>query len=164
MQRKELLDKLKKEAGDCCEIYKEKRKYYETRVRLFNFILSSLPVAIAVMFILSSTFANCAKICNAFGLFFSMSFIVAGYMAKNSSYDAKLIQRGTTYFALCNLLRKIRFEPEAEKKYEEFLEEYKKIMENENEMSLKNSYEITGLFRKYYQKGLEQEQNLLKNP
>lgn len=154
------LIKLRKEIEDCCKEYKEKRKFYETRVRLFNLVLSVLPVAIAVMFIVSSVFAGSAPICNIFGLLLSILFIIMGYMAKNSSYDAKLIQRGTTYFALCNLSRKIRFEMEPEKKYKEFAEEFQSIMEHENEMSLMNSFELVGLFRKYYQKGLEQESNL----
>ena len=71
-----------------------------------------------------------------------------------------MIQRGTTYFALCNLSRRMRFAIEPENRYEEFALEFQKIMEHENEMSLMNSLELVGLFRKYYQNGVEQEKNL----
>lgn len=160
MQREKKLDDLRQEIRKCYEEYKKERKSYEIKVRLFNFILSILPITITVILILSSVFDTYARIFNALGLLCSILFIVFSYMAKNSGYDAKLIQRGTTYFALCNLSRKIRLEMKPEDKYEEFAKEFQNIMEHENEMSLLNSLETVNLFRKYYQKGLEQEQSM----
>ncbi|MCI9386700.1 MAG: hypothetical protein HFH77_10200 [Lachnospiraceae bacterium] len=160
MYKEDKMNQLRNEVENCYKLYKDKRQFYEKRVRFFNFVLTVFPVVIAAMFVISSVFTEYASECQLVGLLFSILFIIMGYIAKNSSYDVKLIQRGTTYFALCNLSRRMRFAIEPENRYEEFALEFQKIMEHENEMSLMNSLELVGLFRKYYQNGVEQEKNL----
>lgn len=160
MQREDKMDALRKEIGECYVIYKKERKLYENKVRLFNFVLSALPIVITVFVILGAVFPKQVHILNGVGLFFAIMLIIISYVAKNSSYDAKLIQRGVTYFALCNLSRKIRLEMKPEEKYEEFAKEFQEIMERENELSFTNSLELAYLFKTYYQKGIEREQSL----
>lgn len=160
VQREQMLNALRKEISECYETYKKKRKSYENKVRLFNLMLSILPIMITVIVILGAVFPVYVQIFNGIGLFFSIMFIIISYAAKNSSFDTKLIQRGTTYFALCNLSRRIRLEMNPEEKYEEYAKEFQTIMEHENEISYMNSLELAYLFKTYYQKGLECEQSL----
>ena len=71
-----MLNALRKEIGECYETYKKERKSYENKVRLFNLMLSILPIVITVIVILGAVFPVYVRIFNGIGLFFSIMFII----------------------------------------------------------------------------------------
>lgn len=149
----EEIEKLKKE-------YKEKRKKYDRCVMCCNTALSSIPVLIIILLIFSDRFGESSFPFKDAALLLCILSIMINHVSQNGAYGAKLIQRGTTYFALCNLEREIEFAVDLEKRYEEFSEKLQDIMKHDNEMSLSNSLATVDLLYSRQTKNLELENSI----
>lgn len=148
------------EIEDFREKYEKKRKFYDQRVRICNTTSSLLTPITAGLIFVSLFWETYETWLKGIGVVCCIASIGINHIAKNQNYGAKLIQRGTTYFALCNLSRKMRLAVDAESKYEEFAKEFQGIMENDNQMSLSNSLVVVDLLNKNYAKSLEQEKQI----
>lgn len=158
----EKLVELKKEVDKFKAEYKAKREKYEMWVNVCNFLIPVLTFASAVFVLLSyseNAYEDFWKGCATVSSILSVG---VTYWGKNNNYGAKLIQRGTTYFSLCELSRKIEFCENPEDEYREFVELFEKIMKRDNTMSLANSTEIVEFLNKNFMKNLEYESNIFK--
>lgn len=153
--------KLKHDVYERLLEYKKKRESYEKSVSSCNLILSLLNPAAAVLIFISFFFDHYEPIIKGIGLFFSVLSVVLSYYARNENFGGKLIQRSTTYFALCNLHREMSYTLHEDEKYEEFAKKYQEIMENDNRMSLSNSVSVVDILQKNYMSVIEKEDDIL---
>lgn len=156
------LESLKTEIEECRKKYRKKRQQYENRVTICNILTSCLTPLAAFLLFLSYVFTKSGDIWKGLALLLCILSSLVAHWGKNNNYGAKLIQRGTTYFALCDLSREMRFSLEPEKQYEEFAKRFQEIMERDNAMSLANSTEIVGLLNQTFMKSLEIEETILE--
>lgn len=159
---KEKLINLKKEIDKYKEEYGEKRREYEKRVVVCNILMAWLIPLASVMLILSYIFTNIADVWKGLALALCLFSNLLTHWAKNNNYGAKLIQRGITYFSLCNLSREINDSLNPEEQYEKFAKKFEEIMEKDNAMSLSNSREIVEVMKQDYTKSREMEKKLLE--
>lgn len=151
--------KLKNEVDKFKAEYKIKRKNYERKVNRCNFLMPIFTL-VSTVFVLFSYSGN-GNIWKMGAVISSMLSLGIAYWGKNSNYGAKFIQRGTTYFALCELSREMEFSENPEKEYGKFKEAFENIMKRDNEMSLVNSTEIVELLNKNFMGNLKYESELL---
>lgn len=157
---KEKYDNLQSEVYDLLKESKSKMGKYDKKVRVSNMALLLLNPISAVLIFASFFMTNGEVYVKAVGLGISVLSVVISYIAQNENYGGKLIQRGTTYFALCNLYRKMKYAEKTKETYMEFADEFEKIMENDNNMSLSNTIALAGYLQNTYQNGLKQEKYL----
>lgn len=153
----EKYEELKSEIFKRLTEYKEKRRDYEKSVRRCNFVLSLCTPATAVIIFVSFYLEEYETFLKGVVLALSVITVLFSYYARNENYGGKLIQRSTTYFALCNLHRKMKYASDKDARYEEFAKEYQEIMENDNRMSLANSVSLVDILQKNYMKGIAKE-------
>lgn len=157
----EKVKKLREEVDKFKAEYKTKRKNYEWKVNICNFLMPILTLASTGFVLLSYSGNPCEDIWKIGAVVSSLLSLAVAYWGKNSNYGAKLIQRGTTYFALCELSREMEFSENPEKEYEKFEKTFENIMKRDNEMSLANSTEIVELLNKNFMRNLKYESELL---
>lgn len=152
--------KLKQEVLERLTEYKKKREVYDKYVRRCSLALSLLNPVAAVLIFMSFFFENYEPVIKGIGLLFTVLSVGISYYVRNENYGGKLIQRSTTYFALCNLHREMNYALNQTERYEEFAKKFQEIMESDNRMSLSNSVSLVDLLQKTYMNGIEKEKKL----
>lgn len=153
--------KLKHDVYERLLEYKKKRELYEKSVSRCNLALSLLNPVAAVLIFISFFFDNYEPVMKGAGLFFSVMSVALSYYARNENFGGKLIQRSTTYFALCNLHREMSYALREDERYEEFAKRFQEVMENDNRMSLSNSVSVVDILQKNYMSVIEKESDIL---
>ena len=151
----EKLECLKSEIDKYQETYRRKRHQYERLVTICNMLTSCLTPLAAFFLFLSYVFTEFGDMWKGLALLLCIFSSLVAYWGKSYNYGAKLLQRGTTYFALCNLSRVIRYSLDPERRCTEFAKRFEEIMKRDNEMSLANSTEIVGLMNQNCMKSIK---------
>lgn len=160
MYTSEKYNKLEKEVSEMKASYNRNREEYDKKVENASFWLGILPGVTTACLVFSYMFDRFDSLFKGLALLSCILSIFFAYHAKSKNYAGKLIQRTTTYLALCSLHRAILYSENPEENYAGFVERYNAIMEKDNSMSLSNTTDLIDVFQKNTQKAFEKEKSM----
>lgn len=140
--------------------YGEKREFYERRVTRCNILYLILAVCPIVAIIAIPSNPNLAIISKIIAVIIVSLSSILTRVIKIKGYGEKLLQRSVTYFKLCDLARDIRLDKNANENYEDYKNEFKRIMERDNKSGLYNSIRNVDILNDNMQISMKKEKEI----